>query len=178
MKKFLALSLFLVIASTGISQVNWKITEDDAKVNFTMEGEDFSGTIGKMLAKVSFDPTDLSTAKFSVTLDVTTLTTGNDGRDKHLQKADFFDAEQFQYISFIGTTVNKTKDGGFELVGMLTIKDVTKEEKIVFNFKEHRDGTASFVGAFDIEASAYGVTKAKKGSTGKTHIVIDVKASK
>lgn len=69
---------------------------------------------------------DLTGATISFKFDVKSINTRNEDRDNHLKSADFFDAEQFPAITFESTSIIKSDDG-FDVIGNLTIKDVTKE---------------------------------------------------
>lgn len=78
-------------------------------------------------AKVMFDPNDLSTLKAEATIKVTSVETGIERRDNHLRSDDFFNAEQFPDMKFVSKSVRNIDGEEFELVGDLTIRDVTKE---------------------------------------------------
>lgn len=91
----------------GITSVNGKFTDYDAKV--------------------MFDPNDLSTLKAEATIKVTSVETGIERRDNHLRSDDFFNAEKFPEMKFVSKSVRNIDGEEFELVGDLTIRDVTKE---------------------------------------------------
>ncbi len=64
-------------------------------------------------------------SKVEATVDIASITTGDDGRDGHLKSADFFDAENFPTMTFVSTGIDK--DGSdYVLHTDLTIKGVTK----------------------------------------------------
>jgi polyisoprenoid-binding protein YceI len=71
--------------------------------------------------------TDFSTAGVDVTIDATSITTGDDQRDGHLKSADFFDVQTFPTLSFKSISFTKVDDGDYKLKGILDIKGVTKE---------------------------------------------------
>jgi polyisoprenoid-binding protein YceI len=52
--------------------------------------------------------------------------TGNEQRDGHLKGPDFFDAKQFETLSFKSTGGKKVDDNTFEVTGDFTLKGVTK----------------------------------------------------
>ena len=62
----------------------------------------------------------------NVVIDASSIDTGNDDRDGHLQSADFFDVAQYPEITFQSTGVRPTADGGFVLTGDLTMHGVTR----------------------------------------------------
>ena len=70
---------------------------------------------------------DLSTLKATATIQAASLDTGTERRDNHLRSPDFFDVAQYPTITFVSKEVRNIDGDTFELVGDLTIKDVTKE---------------------------------------------------
>ena len=69
---------------------------------------------------------DLTQSKVDVTIDTASVTTGAEDRDNHLRSDDFFDAENFPTLKFESTEIKELGDGKYEVIGDLTIKDVTK----------------------------------------------------
>lgn len=55
-------------------------------------------------------------------------------RDAHLRSADFFDAEQFPYLTFVGTSF-AIEGNVVKVTGDLTIKDVTKPVTFPLEFE-------------------------------------------
>ena len=62
-----------------------------------------------------------------VELEAATIETKTDMRDNHLRGADFLDAETFPKLTFRSREVRPTGGSTFQLVGDLTIKDITRE---------------------------------------------------
>ena len=85
------------------------------------------GAFGEYEAAVQFDPEDLSTLSVEATIRTSSVDTGNERRDNHLRSDDFFNAEEFPELRFVSKEVRDLDGGEFELVGDLTIRDVTKE---------------------------------------------------
>ncbi|GIV58136.1 MAG: polyisoprenoid-binding protein [Bacteroidetes bacterium] len=76
---------------------------------------------------LEMEGTDLSTLKARGTVNVNSIDTGIERRDNHLRSPDFFDVENYPTITFVSKEVRNIDGNAFELVGDLTIKDVTKE---------------------------------------------------
>ncbi len=93
----------------------------NVKGNFT----DFSGTI-------LYDDKDISKSSVNVTIKTTSINTGNQYRDNDLKSGNFFEAEKYPEITFQSTKIDKAVEG-FDLIGNLTMRGVTKEVKIPFN---------------------------------------------
>jgi polyisoprenoid-binding protein YceI len=80
--------------------------------------ESFSGTI-----EVA---DDLTQSKIDVAIDTASVTTSATDRDNHLRSGDFFDVENFPTMRFTSTEVKDLGDGEYQVIGDLTIKDITK----------------------------------------------------
>ncbi|RYY94124.1 MAG: YceI family protein, partial [Chitinophagaceae bacterium] len=65
-------------------------------------------------------------AKINFTVDVNSIYTDNDARDKHLKSDDFFNADNYPNMVFTGTSFRKVSGNQYELKGNLTIRNVTK----------------------------------------------------
>ena len=83
------------------------------------EFQDFSG-------KVVWDPASPGEMSVDVSVKVKSIDTDNKMRDDHLRSDDFFNAKAFPVMTFKSKSSSKV-DGGIDVVGDLTIRDVTKE---------------------------------------------------
>jgi polyisoprenoid-binding protein YceI len=120
----------------GLSVGTWNVDPSHSRVGFVarhlmvskVRGSfaSFSGTI-----TVADDPL-ASTVDASV--DIASVSTGDEGRDGHLLSADFFDAEQFPTMTFATTSIRQDGDD-YVLVGDLTIKGVTKQVEFELEFE-------------------------------------------
>jgi polyisoprenoid-binding protein YceI len=77
--------------------------------------------------KAESEGDDFTNANVMVKIDVNSIFTNQIDRDNHLRSADFFDAEQYSELTFESTEMIKLDDENYQLKGMLTIKDVSKE---------------------------------------------------
>ena len=94
----------------------------------TVRGQfkEFSGT-----ARVDTD--NPANSKVSLTIDATSIDTGNAQRDGHLLSGDFFETEANPNITFESTDVSRDGDD-WTITGDLTIKGVSKPVTIEFEF--------------------------------------------
>lgn len=117
---------------------NWVIDPTHSEIQFKIKHlmiTNVTGSFNIFNAAVQTEGEDFSKAVISFTADITSIDTGNEQRDVHLQSADFFDAAQFPQLKFTATkTENVDKDGSYDLYGDLTIKDVTKNIKLAVEF--------------------------------------------
>ena len=76
----------------------------------------------------------LETSSVTATLDPSTVTTGNEGRDQHLKSADFFDTEKGGLWTFVSTGFKQTGDETYVITGDLTINGVTRSVDLETEF--------------------------------------------
>ena len=119
MKQLLLLALTLCLAQITFAQ---KIDNKASSVNFEVSnmGNTVKGTMLNLEGTVNFVANSLETSNFEVTVDPSTVTTKSKGRDKHLQKYDFFDVEIFPTIKVSSDKITKTETG-YEAAATLTI---------------------------------------------------------
>lgn len=165
MKIAIIATVLLFIAGTTTAQ-KLNVDVENATVEFLFTGDKTKGTVSGMKCEISFDGAKLKEAKIVGTIDAKTLNTGNAGRDKHLHSSDFFDVEKFPTMKFESTEVIAQGDK-FEVIGQLTIKDVSEKCNIMFSY---HDGV--FKGESSIDAKKYGVSPGKKD--GNVEIVFTI----
>jgi polyisoprenoid-binding protein YceI len=83
------------------------------------------GHFGKVDAKIVLNDADITKSTVTATVDVTTVDTGQGGRDTHLKTPDFFDATTYPTATFVSTSVSKGGNG-LLVNGNLTLHGVTK----------------------------------------------------
>jgi polyisoprenoid-binding protein YceI len=71
------------------------------------------------------DGEDFTKSTIALTIDSSSVTTFDEGRDGHLRAADFFDVEHHPEIKFTSTSFKQEDGDDYKLQGLLTIKDVT-----------------------------------------------------
>lgn len=86
----------------------------------TGQFKEFTGT-------VEFTPGKLEAAGAAATIAVQSVDTGIGDRDNHLRADDFFGADEYPEITFRSTEIRNVEGDEFEVVGDLTIRDVTKQ---------------------------------------------------
>jgi polyisoprenoid-binding protein YceI len=75
--------------------------------------------------------------KLSGTVETSSIDTGDEQRDGHLQSPEFFDAAQFAQITFTSTGTEPAGDGQVKLTGDITIKGTTKPIELVGEVAEN-----------------------------------------
>ena len=150
--------LFVLIAGAGIASLSaflpkqesatvnvpavqtptkWTLDKTHSNVRFTVTHMVVSETDGSFKifdGTVEHTKADWSDAKINFTVDINSINTDNENRDKHLKGDDFFNAEKFPTAKFVGKTFKPLGNNKYELVGDLTIRDVTKSIKFDVKF--------------------------------------------
>lgn len=85
-----------------------------------------TGSFAKFEGAYSFDPATKTATKLTASIDAASVSTRNEGRDKHLNSADFFDTANHPKITFVGKEFSPLKGDAFTVKGDLTIRGVTK----------------------------------------------------
>ena len=115
----------------------WALDKAHSNVKFTvthMVVSEVEGTFKIFDGRMESTKTDYSDAKISFTVDVNSINTDNENRDKHLKSDDFFNAEKFPQMKFESTAFKPLGNNKYKLEGNLTIRDVTKPVSFDVNY--------------------------------------------
>ena len=123
-----------------------------------VEGE-FDGFEGR----IAFDPADLAATTVTATVQMTSVDTDIEARDRHLRSGDFFDVEAHPTMTFTSTAALPTGPTTLRLAGDLTMKGVTRP--VVFDVEaagpivDPRAGSrVGFHATAEIDRRDFGVT--------------------
>lgn len=114
---------------------------------------------------------------FDVSIDTSTVSSGNDKLNGHLMSPDFFSVKEFPAMTFKSTKAEKGSDGMWNVTGDLTMHGVTKSitAKVECTGKA-KMGPAERIGfeaTFTVDRSEFGMTYGvDKGAIGKDVRVI------
>jgi polyisoprenoid-binding protein YceI len=92
------------------------------------------GSFANFTGTLELDGENPANSRAHVTIQVASVDTGNAQRDEHLRTNDFFDAATYPEITFVSTKAEALGDDNYRLTGDLTIKGVTKEVSVDFEF--------------------------------------------
>lgn len=126
---FTTLTALVVSIAASAQATSWKLDKVHSVVKFSVTHMVVSETEGSFKlfdGTVDHTKADFSDAKINFTVDVNSISTDNEGRDKHLKSDDFFSAEKFPQMKFESTSMTPLGGNKYKLAGNLTIKDVTK----------------------------------------------------
>lgn len=180
-RRFLSLSFLLAAALPALAGDTYKIDATHSEIGFKVRHflSKTPGRFAKFQGTIQIDDKDMAKSSVDVSIDVASISTDNENRDKHLKSPDFFDAEKFPVITFKSTSVKEVAKGQLEVTGDFTMRGVTR--KITFPITNL--GTqaspmgvrAGFVdGTLRINRKEYGVIWNKVLDNGGTMLSDDV----
>ncbi|MFW6222414.1 MAG: YceI family protein [Bacteroidota bacterium] len=169
MKKYNIYIAFIFILSSVIANaednIKWEIDRDHSKLQFKavyMGINDVYGQFNEYEGTITTEDQGFDGAEVNIVIYTNSIDTDNEKRDKHLKNdRNFLYIEQYPEIRFHSTSMKKTGEKKYKMVGELTIKGKTKTEE--FNVKynglvENQDKTkAAFVVSGKINRFDYNV---------------------
>lgn len=134
MKKVLATTAaVMMMMSTVIAQTTWNLDNAHSNVKFQVTHliiSEVEGSFKAFSGKLQSPKADFNDVNVAFSVDVNSIDTDNEMRDKHLKSDDFFNAEKYPAMTFKSISWKKVDDKNYALEGDLTIRDVTK--RVVF----------------------------------------------
>jgi len=111
----------------GYQAATWNIDPVHSEVGFSVRHMMVSKVRGRFTKFSGQLVTADNPLQSSVTaeIDLTSINTGQEQRDQHIQSADFFEVETYPTMTYKSTGV-RVEDGEYILDGDLTLKGVTK----------------------------------------------------
>lgn len=149
----LIVSFLLFSAFTIDALISWNINED---YNIKFSGRGAHGTFQGLSGTIIFDPEDLSASLFEVSVDATTIETGNQTKNKHARGSKWFHTEEFPVITFRSSQFQSTAEG-YLVNGELELHGVRKSIAIPFTFEEEAGAGGVFSGQFTINRKDYSI---------------------
>ena len=151
---FLLMSLGIMTALAQNLQTDKAVTAITFKVKNL--GLNVDGVFSEFKIVANFEEDKLSESYFAGTAVVKSIDTGINQRDKHLQKADYFDSERFPELTLTSDKLTKIGEREYEFKGQLSIKG--KIKPLTFPITVERTAKGILVkGKFDINRLDFGV---------------------
>jgi polyisoprenoid-binding protein YceI len=136
-KYFAVIGLILsFVAVHANAATTWIMDSQQSTLKFTgtQAGAPFHGSFGKFTADIEFDPNDLATSRFDVSIDLASVNTQDDDRDATAKGADFFAVSQWPRARYVTQTISAKDAKTFVGTGKLTLRNVTRDVPITFTF--------------------------------------------
>ena len=151
MKRISILLCSLAVMFNAITQTYTPTNEKQA-VNFSIKnfGLIVEGSFTGLVGSIVFDPANLTAASFKVSVDASTINTGNKSRDGHLNKEEYFNTATYEKITLVSNKItNGTVSGTYIFEGILNIKGTNKSITFPFTVSPNSQGYL-FSGSFKI----------------------------
>jgi len=159
-KKSILVATFTVLAFVfqvfplQASAARWEFDRAHSSVNFTVRHifAPVAGVFEEFSGKIVFDPDNLKESLIEVEIQVGSVDTRNEKRDRHLESDDFFSARQYPVMKFASREIVHKEARKYVAKGQLTIKDVTKDIELPFTFlgaKENPFKAGEWVAGFE-----------------------------
>lgn len=129
MKKVFLLLVAVSIAATSFAQSKWTVDPVHSTVKFSVAHlviSEVEGSFKKFSGDITAANPDFTGASIAFSVDVNSINTDNEMRDKHLKSDDFFNSEKYPLMVFKSTSFKKVSGNKYLLIGNLTIRNVTK----------------------------------------------------
>lgn len=105
------------------------IDPDHTWIGFSIPHSGWANALGKFATasgEITIDRDDLSKSSVSVSIDVASIDTNMEQRNRDLLGPDFFNSVEFPTMDFVSTTVEVTGDNSAKVTGDLTLIGVTR----------------------------------------------------
>jgi polyisoprenoid-binding protein YceI len=135
---------------------SWKVKSAAITFKIKNAGLTIDGSFTGLEAELKFNSLKLAESSIKASVNTKSVNTGNDMRDGHIRKPEYFDVSKFPKITLESTKFEKTGPITFKGTFNLTMKGVTKEIIIPFNFIKIPEKT-EFKGNFTINRRDYGI---------------------
>lgn len=183
MRKTLMLILTISMFAGALPGATWEFDKSHSTVGFKVKHmviANVKGQFNSYDGSIEFDGKDFSTAAVQVTVDVASIDTQNEDRDKHLRSSDFFLADSFPKMTFKSKKVVPGTGNEFKIVGDLTLRGVTKEVTLDAEFNGTIDDPwgntrAGFSATAKIDRQDFGLAFNKVLETGGLVVSDEVK---
>jgi polyisoprenoid-binding protein YceI len=156
---------------------SWNVDAANSKLGFkgTMNADAFNGVFHRWTAQIAFDPKNLAASHVTVSIDMTSATTGDADRDQALPSPDWFSAKAQPRATFTSASFKDLGGGKYQAAGDLTIRGVKRPVVLPFTLAISGD-TAKMNGAVDLNRTVFGVGQGqwKTGDVVGTQVSVTV----
>lgn len=160
---------------------NWA-QSPGGRLGFTAlwNGEPVNGSFGRWSSTILFSPDALEASKVDVSIELSSVDTGDSQRDGTLTDSDFFDTSRFATAKYRATSFKPLGSGRYRADGTLTLRGVSRPVPLDFTLTI-TGNTARARGTATIDRTRFGVGQGDFASTaeiaGPVAISFDFKAT-
>ncbi|HEY8521941.1 MAG TPA: YceI family protein [Gammaproteobacteria bacterium] len=139
----------------------YALDPEHATVAFLVPHIGFAKVLGQFReveGSFRFDEAAGELSDIEIVVQTESVTTGHEGRDRHLRSADFLDSDRFPRMRFVAASARRTGERTFDIEGELELRGVTRPLTLHATWNKSADypiGNRAYVTG----ASARGVVK-------------------
>jgi polyisoprenoid-binding protein YceI len=161
----------------GASAAGYAADAAQSRLEFTgvQAGAEFKGVFHKFTAAVQFAPDALASSHFDVQIDMSSEDSMDKDRDQTIKGPDVFDVAHNPTAHYVTKSITKTASG-YSAVGALTLRGVTKDVPIDFQFTQTGSG-AKLEGSAKLKRLDFGVGQGEWKSTEMVNDAVKVSFS-
>lgn len=168
LKKMMFVLCTLLLMSVSSQATQWEVDAVHSSIQFKVSHMVISSVVGgftEFSGTINLEAENPVKGSVELTISVASIDTQDENRDKHLLSGDFFNVEEYPEIKFKSTKVIPGEGGAFDLVGQMTMLDVTKEVtfecKYNGSIKLEKGSKAGFSAQTTINRQDFGITWSK-----------------
>lgn len=143
------------MSTETLAATKWVLDTTHSEIKFKVRHmmiTNVTGSFNELNATIEGFDDKFESSRVEFTAKTSSVDTANEQRDGHLKSADFFDAEKYPEMRFKSTRIIKKSNDEFEMIGDLTVKDVTKEVSLKVEFGGiNKDPWGNMKAGFSVE---------------------------
>jgi polyisoprenoid-binding protein YceI len=158
------LTIFCLLASLLFSSVTraqvpvFEVNPATSTVKFHVQASlAIDGVFRRWHATLTFASRDVTTGLLDIKIQADSVDAGSSIKNNTLKGKDFFDVQRNPLITFKSTQLVQTGPDNFEVDGNLTIRGVTKGEKLTLTVSGRGTGSGEIKGIMAIDRKDYGM---------------------
>ncbi len=160
MKKYLLIVLCIAAVAMPATAEKWNLDANHSKLKFAIDARMIGAEGLFHTYKVDADINEqaLEQSKLELTIDMNSLDTNSEGRDKHLRTKDFFDVATYPTATIKVNSIKKIGADNYEGEGEITMHGVTKAIKLPARILLNEGGVLRFRGTLELNRKDFGMT--------------------
>src|SRR5262245_52628510 len=110
--------------------MSWQVDYAHSEIQFSVKHMMIAtvrGQFEKFAVNVDFNEANPTRSHVDVQIEAASINTKEAKRDGHLKSPDFLDVENYPYLTFVSTRIEKIDNQHGRIVGDLTIRGITQE---------------------------------------------------
>lgn len=139
MKRYIALfAMMYCMSCTALAQDWIPAKGSTLTFNSSFQSESFRGEFSRFTPQIRFDPKQLATCRFDVSIDLLSVNSQNKERDDTLKTADFFDTKKTPSARYVATKFTSLGGNRYQANGTLSLRGMTKPVALIFTWVENK----------------------------------------